>query len=314
MTKDSLNKIKVSFLNNYPVSTQIVYKHFFEKVSTMELIKGKDLNKFDINDIEELMRSFSIIYVGVARSYGTIISSYINWCIDHNIIEGPNPLSEYKTEWFEQFIDSSKIPIRWTYSDIIRICDMCENAQDGVILLFAFEGVTGRENAEMRNIKKSDLNVEDNTILLTDADGSQRTIKLSDKCIKEAISASKQKIYIKKNGMMIQTDNVRDHTDLIDNDYVIRSSITKTFELGPVNKYVIYRRVAIIAECFGLTELNIKNIVRSGMIYYGKCLREEQGQLGKEQLLLVAEKFKVKSLHMVKTIVNEESIKQLYGN
>jgi hypothetical protein len=129
--------------------------------------------------------------------------------------------------------------------------------------------------------------------------------------IDEALSDS---TYYKRNGMMDDApSNVRTFTDLVDNDFVIRSSITKTDSINqPVDKFVIYRRVSLLGELLTIPNFNAKNIVRSGMIYMGYELLKESGKLGKEEYKEIAERFKINTMPALKEIVNEETIKELY--
>ncbi|KMZ41855.1 hypothetical protein AC624_12565 [Bacillus sp. FJAT-27238] len=60
-----------------------------------------------------------------------------------------------------------------------------------------------------------------------------------------------------------------------------------------VSPNLIYGRLHALEEYFGLDNLRVKTIQRSGMIWMGKLLLERDGELGKEQYYEICEQFGV---------------------
>jgi integrase len=308
-------EVKKQFLDKYPEDSQPIYQRVFGKSKDIETADQKDLYEFNLIEIEKVLEVLEPKYISTSRTNGRIISAYIKWAIEQGLRADPkNPLEEVENSFFERFVDKSN-KVYFSFDEIDMAENFCENAQDAVVILLLFEGVQGRENAELRNLKAEDVDFEQNTLTLTDEKEQKRTINVSARCmhlIEEALSES---TYYKRNGMMDDAPStVRTFTDLVDNDFVIRSSITKTDSINqPVDKFVIYRRVSLLGELLTIPNFNAKNISRSGMIYMGCRLLQERGKLDKVAYDKIAERFKINTMPALREIVNEETISKLYG-
>lgn len=308
-------EVKEQFLSQsqYSDGTRIVYRRIFERSRVNEEILGKDLYDFTRQEIEEVLHDLNPLTPPISQSNGRIISSYIIWWIDKNKLNKINPLEAVGAEWFDRFVDKTK-KLYFSYKEIKRISDLCENAQDAVILRMYFEDIGGKDGSEIRNLKITDLNEDYNTLILREKGKSPRVHVISDELKRLIISASKQKTYIKKDGKMIEVDNIRQDIDLVENDYVIRNSMTRTDSLnGPVHSSVLYRRMKTLSESFGFPYLTGKNVMRSGIIYFAYQLLQQDGVLGKEQYEKIADKFRLKSWYTLKDFCNYETIERLYG-
>lgn len=82
-------------------------------------------------------------------------------------------------------------------------------------------------------------------------------------------------------------------TNLIETGYVIRPAKTRNVHMEQVSPHLIYGRLHALEEYFGLDNLRVKTIQRSGMIWMGKQLLERDGELGKEQYHEICERFGV---------------------
>lgn len=130
--------------------------------------------------------------------------------------------------------------------------------------------------------------------------------------IEDALSET---TYLKKNGRMEGESNVRYFTDLVDSNFVVRSSnTTRDKTNGAVDKHVIFRRLTTISKLYAIANLNVKNISRSGMIKMGYDLLNIYGKLERDQYLEIAERYKINSLPSLKEIVSVQNINRLYDS
>jgi integrase len=309
------NRIKNRFLNEYMESTQSTYKRIFVSSLPMEGMLKKDLYDFSKEEISLVLADMNPSTASSSESNGRMITAYINWCINQGYRKSINPLSAVSPEWFGQFVDKN-IQLYFSEDTLNTYESYCQNAQDALCMRLLFEGVNGKQVSEIRNLKKDDVDFKNKILKLTDFDGSIRKIEVfSDKTLELIEEALEVKTYIKRNGLMIEHENVREFTDLTENDYVLRSSITATKTLEkPVDKAVVYRRINMIEDTLGIPYLNGKNIQRSGMIYMGKIIYEREGKLEKEQYLQIAERFQISKWFVIKNFCNLESIRELYGD
>lgn len=314
-------EIKNEFLNTISEKTRQSYRRIFTITFKHELILNKDINQFDLKEIEKVLWSFKSKTRNTIESYGRIISSYLNWCVKTGLIS-KNVMEDMKPDDFEKFIHDDSEYI--SEKQLRRIEDMCNNYQDAVIIRLLFIGVGGKKLSEIRNLKISDVDFENKRLKLTetlkeDERGlplkyTERFINVDDRTLYLINGAIKQKMYLKRNGEIVQTehDNIKPFTDLVDNNYVVRSSITKTENYNtPVDKFVIYRRLSMLEEILGLDRFNAKFIQHSGMLYLANKIMEN-GEVSLVDIKIVADQFNVKSYHNLKGLITTQNIRKIY--
>lgn len=307
--------VKEEFLSqdHFSIETRDIYRRIFVNSKDSETMLGKDLYDFTREEIEEVLHSLNPLTPAISASNGRIVSSYINWWITSNNLNKINPLNSVGASWFNKFVDKTK-KIYFSYKEIKEIMDLSENAQDAVLVGMYFENISGKDGSEIRNLQIGDIDQEKNLVILREDGSSPRVQQISESLKKLMISAYKQNTYIKKNGEMIEVDNIRNYTDLVRNQYIIRNSITRTdSDNSAVHSSLIYRRLKILSESFGYPYLTGKNITRSAMIYYAYQLLQTDHVLGKEQYEKIANKFGLKNWYTLKDFCNLETINKLYN-
>lgn len=316
------HKLKEKFItdminnNNINPQTAKTYMRIFILSSRKEFKLNKDLSDFTFNEIEDVLISFNSNNVNTIQSYGRVISSYLNWCESNKIISR-NLMSDLKSADFGNYLTNKEKYL--TEKELQYIENNCINYQDAVILRLLFEGVSGKSFSEIINLRKTDINEDTNELRLREEIGntnsfSERIIKVSDRAMFLIIKAMSEKVYYKKNGEMNHHDNINPYTELVDNNFIIRPSITKT-DIGnkPVNKHVIYRRIKAIADSLGDGNITSKLIQRSGMLFYAKEIIKDNNKISLDNLKVVASKFNFKSYHNLKGYITIENIKETYG-
>jgi hypothetical protein len=306
------SKIKSMFLEKYPNATQIIYSRIFDKSSELEKDNKKDLSQFTLLELEKVLSELKPLTQTISHVNGRIITSYIDFCKGiPELNVNKNELKEQPMAWFDKFIDR-EIQLYLTDNELKGIIDDCANWQDMVILQLLWEGVQGNALAEIRNLKKDDINYETGEVVLTDEDGSTRNFVLSKRALFYIEKANDKHEYIKKNGK--GDASYGSVTQLVQNSYVIRNSITKTdIKDKPVEKMVIYRRIKTLNETEGYPYLTAKNIVRSGIIHRGKQIVIDEGKkLDKDEYLKICEDYNISSWYQVQKYCNIQTIKKLY--
>jgi integrase len=183
------------------------------------------------------------------------------------------------------------------------------NAQDAIILRLFFEGL---DATEIINLKRQNIN--GNILTVIDANSNTRKIKVDETCIDLINEALNETKYYKKNGEVdiLENSNFSNYVDLIKNDYVVRTGITKTNSYKQAYIGTIYRRMKYINNWYGIP--SSKYIMRSGMLAMAKKLIEEEGKLGKDQYEKIAKRYKFKNMAQLRKIINEELINEIYNN
>lgn len=316
-------ELKNAFLSTISNEGTIkAYARIFGITAKYEEALDKDLNQFSLEEIEKILYDFKANNRHTIETYGRVISSYLNWCVEENVVEH-NPMAELTSEDFDKYVVDENV--YFSEQQLRKYEDQCVNYQDAVVLRLLFEGVGGKQVSEIRNLKVNDVDFENNTLHLVnsfqvDKKGlpvkfTERVIKVEDRTMYLIKGAIEQTTYTKRNGYMDRSaDNVREFTDLVQNEYVIRASITKNSDYinVPVDKHVIYRRVQIIQETLGIKELTPKIIQRSGMLYQASKLIGDGDKVTLEDLKIIADRFGINSYHNLKSFLTIENVRKLY--
>lgn len=311
------SEIKSNFLSNYPSNTQIPYSRIFEFSKPFEESYNKDLALFKLNQIDEVLQDLQPLTKSASHVNGRIVTAYIDWAMDNlagELRPKTNPLKELTMSYFDKFINQEANQSMYftnrTYNTILADIN---NPQDLVLMQLLFvDGVEGSALSEIRNMKKSDIDYTTGRVKLLDDNGSTRTIRLSDKTIEYILRSNDTHDYLKKNGR-VKDEKFGTLTRLVENNYVIRTSVTKTdFKDRPVEKMVLYRRIKTLNETLGYPFLTTKNIIRSGIIAEGKKLLEQDGVLDNEQYNKICSKFNINNVYQLKKYCNVEMIEKLY--
>lgn len=297
------------------------YARIFSITTMMENALNKDLNQFTFEEVEGVLYGFKANNRNTVESYARIISSYLNWSVQRNLTEC-NVLSHLKPTDFENYLTNEEV--YFTDKQLRKWEDRCANYQDAVILRLLFSGVGGRQLSEIRNLQKGDIDRVNMRLHLVNTlkaneyghavKYTERWIDIDERTLELIDGAIETKTYYKKNGEMAQTqhNNVRPFTDLVENNYIIRASITKNDNWNsPVDKFVIYRRVQMLSEFFYIDELTTKFIQRSGMIHYANELIKDDG-LSLNDIKMVADRFNLKSYHNLKGFLTVDNIHKTY--
>lgn len=296
-------EIKQAFISNYGKGTQKILNRMFKVSQAMESDLNKDLYDFTRDQIRKLLFLYAPSTEYSSRANATWVSRYIDWAIENGYVTGINPLNGVTSEWKSQFVVHVNKRF-WTYNEIKNILDKRANFQDGCIVSLLFNGVRGTGNAEITNLKASDIDKNNNTLTVKDEDGNTRTVSVDDECIKQCLGAVRESVYEKMNGTP-SIDTKAPTTNLIDNEFVVRASNTRTIHIDEAEKNIVHRRLAKIADEIGEQNFTPMNIVNSGMLHLARELYMTTGRLDKEEYELIFTKFNEMSEQSRYRIKNE---------
>lgn len=303
---------KEKFLSEFDEATRRSYQRVLSEAMPYEEEIDKDICDFSIAEMRPFLQELGAKTISAAKSNCSVLSSYIQFAIEEGFkINDINQLKGNSQAFYEGLVKDVKI--YYTDREFARIINRCVNPQDSATFLLVYNGVQGLGCAEIVNLKKDDFSERQQKLKLTDADGSVRYLTVSEECIDEVIRASKQHEYFMRNGE-VEDGSRRTVTNLNTNDYVIRNSETNLEKQNEAaDKHTVYRRCKVISEVLGLEHFTVKGISRSGMLAYGKNFLKENGEITNENYVEIAERFKFNSIQHLKEIVNEKTIKELYG-
>ena len=285
---------KNRFLNEkYPnESTRMTNTSILRNVGRFENEKNKDLCKFSYEEVKELligMKKKTAKSLGVAY---TIIMQYLDWCSLENHYSSMNVLKLVdKKEDLPKYIHQVAQKNSYiTRDQMYNYCDNLYNYVDKAMMALLFECVRGRTEEghsfeELRNLKKSDLIPELNTVFVArDADEEnkprRRPVTVDPRTMDILLKACLEDTYHKSNGedtgplAVLQTKNT---------PYILRTLDRKIKEFDErISVGSISSRFKNFKQYLNIHFLTPTLIFQSGML--DKCLKKESenGELKSE--------------------------------
>ena len=272
-------------------STRMTNTSILKNVSRFEHEKNKDLCKFSYEEVKELligMKKKSIKSLGVAY---TIIMQYLNWCL-FNHYSSINVLKLVdKKEDLPKYIHQVAQKLSYiTREQMYDYCDMLYNYADKSVVALLFETVRGRPIKdhtfeELRNIKKTDLIPESNTIIVTrDPYGEilfpqSRPITVDPRTMEILQMACLEDTYHKLNGL---DDGRFAILPTKDTPYILRTIGRKNNTEERITVGNIGARFKNFRQYTGIRFLNPTLVFQSGLL--DRCLKKENevGELTSE--------------------------------
>lgn len=318
------NDVKNRFLNQFTnEKTKEVYKRVFDKSRYLEIENGKDLFDFDEYDLNLLLESYiSPKTKQSARTYGNIISSYIDWAIDKGYSKNKvfNRIHD-RQEYFNSFANKQN-SLYLSKDEIDAIIFRLVNAQDSFIIQALFDGIQGRKVSELTLLTREQVDnafKNNNIITLIDGDGNKREVKLDNKTLELAVMASNEVEYYKKNGEVDYLDPSKETIRLKESKYILKPTSTsvKHDEDKPISHYTVYNRLEMIKSLDEFKEykdaLSTKNIVRSGMLYEAKKMLDSGQELDRYAIEKICVKFGMSYKWSLRDFLNEDTVYDVYG-
>jgi integrase len=251
-------EIKNKFIETKGKSVNAFRVLFNYKTEPFELAYGKDLYDFTVEELQEVISNSkftpkkSTIEVTISR-----ISVYLDWAVENGYIK-ENLIKKYR-EMFDVdlFIDLTELQSYIiTNEEIENIINLLNNAIDAVFIsLIFYEGLT---KEELVNLRKQDINVDNNSIILFDIDNTVREINVSEKTMSLLKDAAKQNIYVRQNGKQYLLKN---------NDYIIRSEARRHGNNDePISDNALCIKEKYISKITGYT-ITYNWLRKSGIVY-----------------------------------------------
>ncbi|MBD8838871.1 hypothetical protein IFU39_13705 [Paenibacillus sp. CFBP 13594] len=284
-------------------NTKDAYSRVLRRASVIEKRLGMDLYDFNLGEIKQVLLLLQSTKLATTKSTGSIIQNYIRWAIEQDLRkDNINPLDAVSSSaFYSQFVDDSN-PTVFSEEDIGNIVDSCLNFQDKVVVQALFEGIMGRGNSELLNMKMEHITqISDKEYKiqlfneLSHGEIETREIPISKYLYDILRLADKEEVYTKNNGIL--KDGIKKRSNqLIENDYILRSAINSRVKQDindPSPTHVVNRRVGKISKWNNLPLLTAINIRNSGMLKMGRDLYLKYGKLEREEYFIICEHYNV---------------------
>jgi integrase len=315
-------EIKERFLSTYDnEQTRQTIRNVFFNTELIESVLNKDIYDFSLEELGKAIENTRPFNANVARSNGRFLSQYISWAIEpperlrKNTI---NPLKGVLPEWYDNFVDKSR-KIHYSFNEFLELLEdpSLHNNQDKALLFTLFEGISGEQFSQIRDLQESDIDFENKTVYIKERD---YTMQVSDECIKYLEKACNEKTYYNFNS---KTNDFNER-DLLNSPFVFKTTRSpRSSEGQPVGMSMLYTRMHTIKDLLGIEILTPNSLRQSGMIYESVKQFEQHGVIRYEQFAVVGEKYDYSKIftdqyeyyntHLMTDFINQENIKDLYN-
>lgn len=272
-------KIKKRFLeeNDLLENTRRTYGYILTKASEFEseiVEGGKNIYDMTPYECDQLINAFSRRSEGVIFVIITCLKQYVDFAKVNNLIEN-DAYNYFSTltgiDTIRKYLDKTADENKYiSYEQLIEMESYCLNAQDAVIPELLFVGIKGDEASELLELKQ-DCIFPDKIVL------SDREIPISQRTYQLIQDAINQDEYHNGNG---DTTGKAKTRPINDSDYVLKPAGTHL--QGQITYAAFQARVIKIKNYFDNPYLSPTNIWTSGMIHVAKQIKEEKGELTRE--------------------------------
>ncbi|KEH99187.1 hypothetical protein Z962_06690 [Clostridium botulinum C/D str. BKT12695] len=266
----------------------------------MENKLQKDVYEFGLNEIESLLCCYQSTSINSMNVKISLLKKYVDFCIRHsfrsnpiNFFEGLNSLDYvYKNMW--QYKYPSK-------EVVLKICENIPPGQMTLLLIIPFLGIVGQKTCEIRNLKETDIDLENKSITVREYDEvddktgeithhDERIVKIDDEFIPYIKCAIDSAVLYEKSN---RDDDVMTRRSIISpfNPYLIkRSSKSMSKKHEPIGNSGFCSRFAHLKAVFQgepwlVSKLTTITLEHSGMMEELRLIEAEKGELDKEDYM-----------------------------
>lgn len=310
--------IKEKYLDSVTEAVAHQLRPLFSKSEITENLYKKDIYDFTSVQILELIRSFDQTTIGSVKRTLSLLSMYIDWAASYNLSKSTVNLARtISNEELYGCLGGKKLYI--SYSELEEMQEKLLNYQSKAVLRCLFEGISGMAHSELLSLSRQQIEeamLNDNVLTLHDIKNGDRKLKVSSDCLIIALNASKETMYQLKNG---RGEGWAKAVSLVDNDYVIKTKITRGKNEGQAGRHIITNLITDISEFFKINFLTPNTIVRSGHLYRAYQLYKERGVIDNAVRYQIIDDFNLvvsnrsRAVYSMKDYVNEEVVKKLYA-
>lgn len=260
---------KESFIKDYMRSRVIAETSLyslFRKTEKYEEKFNKDCSQFTIGEALEMYTDFQAKSIYVLLNYNVILKAYCAWNNHYNGLETEIAYDSISKNMLAPLIpeDATNILSR---NDIDNIEDQLLNWTDKAIVEALFEGLSGNSMRDLISVNTEMINHKTKQIVFSDG----RVFDLTDKLYSLLIESFNEVEYV-CYGETMRVKKLSGIGRLYkerDNAYALESD-DRNFRW-------IYRKIQNVRKHVGMSNLTMKNLAISGLIYY---LREGMSKTG----------------------------------
>ena len=241
--------INETYKNNN--SKMTIWNLYVKNVLYYEKSLGKDLYRFNIEELDGLISSIPSNSVHIKASIYGFCTQYLDWCINKKLITINNmkALDRNLYTSISQKLASSRLISYKQFWDMIQLMEIHTNIQNIVPIVMSYYCINGDDMIYMRNLKLEDLDRDNGIAYITSEGEIQAVIPVDDKFID----------YCEKACEIADIDPQYVSTSLI-----IRPTINSRSDIVPENS--LYARIYEAFDSSGIKRIRLNDLSKSRKI------------------------------------------------
>lgn len=229
--------INETYKNNN--SKMTIWNLYVKNVLYYEKSLGKDLYRFNIEELDGLISSIPSNSVHIKAGIYGFCTQYLDWCINKKLITINNmkALDRNLYTSISQKLASSRLISYKQFWDMIKVMEIFTDIQNIIPIVMSYYCVNGDDMKWMRNLKLSDLDEENEVAYITLEGDIKAVIPVDDKfidyCKKACEEACIGSEYVSTSLIIKPTVNSR--TDIVPENSLY-ARIYKAFDDSNIKK------------------------------------------------------------------------------
>ena len=251
--------INETYKNNN--SKMTIWNLYIKNVLYYEKSLGKDLYRFNIEELDGLISSIPSNSVHIKAGIYGFCTQYLDWCINKKLITINNmkALDRNLYTSISQKLASSRLISYKQFWDMVQLMEVHTNIQNIIPIVMAYYCIGGDDMEWMRNLKLEDLDEENEVTYIT-----------SESEIKAVIPVDKEFInYCRK-----ACEEADIGSEYVFTSLIIKPTINSRSDIVPENS--LYARIYEAFDSSGIKRIRLNDLAKSRKIGLLLDIRKSQ--------------------------------------
>ena len=241
--------INETYKNNN--SKMTIWNLYIKNVLYYEKSLGKDLYRFNIEELDGLISSIPSNSVHIKASIYGFCTQYLDWCINKKLITINNmkALDRDLYTSISQKLASSKLISYKQFWDMIQLMEVHTDIQNIIPIVMAYYCIAGNDMEYMRNLKLEDLDKENEVAYMTSGGEIKAVIPIDDKFFEYCEKACEEADI---------------GSEYVSTSLIIKPTVNSRTDVVPENS--LYARIYEAFDSSGIKRIRLNDLAKSRKI------------------------------------------------
>ena len=224
---------------------------YIKNVLYYEKSLGKDLYRFNIEELDGLISSIPSNSVHIKASIYGFCTQYLDWCINKKLITINNmkALDRDLYTSISQKLASSKLISYKQFWDMIQLMEVHTDIQNIIPIVMAYYCIAGNDMEYMRNLKLEDLDKENEVAYMTSGGEIKAVIPIDDKFFEYCEKACEEADI---------------GSEYVSTSLIIKPTVNSRTDVVPENS--LYARIYEAFDSSGIKRIRLNDLAKSRKI------------------------------------------------